>query len=176
MYVDGFVGFSGKKSGDRSLRYCFIPTEVSPYSWFACEVAARNIMNDGEALLIETFKHIQNTLDQTPHLLRIGRLFSETILIDLEGDEFYLTFEKGRIVTLSNGMSRKTPWRFALRTDSEALSKFWEPMPEAGFHDVFGLVKIGRGRVDGDILSLVKNLRFIKEVLGLGRLKKEMIQ
>lgn len=133
-------------------------------------------MNDGEALLIETFKHIQNTLDQTPHLLRIGRLFSETILIDLEGDEFYLTFEKGRIVALSNGISRKTPWRFALRTDAQALSKFWEPMPEVGFHDIFGLVKIGRGRVDGDILSLVKNLRFIKEVLGLGRLKKEMIQ
>lgn len=126
--------------------------------------------------MIETFKHIQNTLDQTPHLLRIGRLFSETILIDLEGDEFYLTFEKGRIVTLSNGMSRKTPWRFALRTDSDALSKFWEPRPEVGFHDVFGLVKIGRGRVDGDILALVKNLRFIKEVLGLGRLKREMIQ
>lgn len=126
--------------------------------------------------MIETFKHIQNTLDQTPHLLRIGRLFSETILIDLEGDEFYLTFEKGRIVALSNGISRKTPWRFALRTDAQALSKFWEPMPEVGFHDIFGLVKIGRGRVDGDILSLVKNLRFIKEVLGLGRLKKEMIQ
>ena len=133
-------------------------------------------MHYGEALLIETFKHIQNTLDQTPHLLRIGRLFSATILIDLEGDEFYLTFEKGRIVALSNGISRKTPWRFALRTDAQALSKFWEPMPEVGFHDIFGLVKIGRGRVDGDILSLVKNLRFIKEVLGLGRLKKEMIQ
>jgi hypothetical protein len=30
-------------------------------------------------------------------------------------------------------------------------------------------VKIGRGRIDGDILALVKNLRFFKEFMALGR-------
>lgn len=70
---------------------------------------------------------------------------------------------------MTPGPSRKTPWRFALRTDAEALEAFWQPIPEAGFHDVFGLVKIGRARVDGDILVLVKNLRFFKEFLALGR-------
>ena len=42
-------------------------------------------------------------------------------------------------------------------------------MPAPGFHDLFGLVKIGRGRIDGDILLLVKNLRFFKEFMALGR-------
>ena len=57
----------------------------------------------------------------------------------------------------------------ALRTDAEAMGKFWQSRPEPGFHDIFGLVKIGRGRIDGDILCLVKNLRFFKEVLGIAR-------
>jgi hypothetical protein len=35
-------------------------------------------------------------------------------------------------------------------------------------------VKIGRGRIDGDILSLVKNLRFFKEVMGLARVSEEV--
>lgn len=124
--------------------------------------------------MIETFKHIQSTLEDRPHLLRIGRLFSETVLIEVDGNEYYLTFEKGRIVSVNEGPSRKTPWRFALRTDAEALEKFWQARPEPGFHDVFGLVKIGRGRIDGDILSLVKNLRFFKEVLTLARAKEEL--
>jgi hypothetical protein len=131
-------------------------------------------MNAWEAKVIDTFKQIQKRLEATPHLLRLGRLFCETVRIEVDGDEFYLSFEKGHLVSVVEGPSRKTPWRFALRTDADALNKFWQARPEPGFHDVFGLVKIGRGRIDGDILSLVKNLRFFKEVLTLARVEKEL--
>lgn len=124
--------------------------------------------------VIETFKHIQTSLEAAPYLLRLGRLFSETVLIEIGGSEYYLSFDKGHIVSVTEGPSRKTPWRFALRTDAEALEKFWQARPEPGFHDIFGLVKAGRGRIDGDILSLVKNLRFFKEVLTLPRAKEEL--
>ena len=134
----------------------------------------RQYMTAWEATVIDKFAHIQKRLDATPHLLRLGRLFSETVLIEIDGNELYLTFEKGRIVSIVAGPSRKTPWCFALRTDGDALAKFWQPEPAPGFHDIFGLVKIGRGRIDGDILSLVKNLRFFKEVLGLARQEKEL--
>lgn len=140
----------------------------------AIVAAIPQLMNAWEAKVIDTFKQIQTRLEATPHLLRLGRLFSETVLIEVGGDEFYLSFEKGHIVSVAPGPSRKTPWRFALRTDAEALNKFWETRPEPGFHDIFGLVKIGRGRIDGDILSLVKNLRFFKEVLSLARAKEEL--
>ncbi|MCU9848992.1 hypothetical protein OEZ60_13365 [Defluviimonas sp. WL0024] len=131
-------------------------------------------MNAREAQVIDTFKHIQSTLEGRPHLLRLGRLFSETVLIEVDGNEFYLSFEKGHLASVVEGPSRKTPWRFALRTDAEALAKFWQALPEPGFHDIFGLVKIGRGRIDGDILALVKNLRFFKEVVTLARAKEEL--
>lgn len=124
--------------------------------------------------MIDTFRTIQKTLDRAEHLQRLGRLFSETVLIEVDGEEFYLSFEKGRLENVVAGPSRKTPWRFALRTDAEALAKFWQARPEPGFHDIFGLVKIGRGRIDGDILTLVKNLRFFKEVLALARVKEEL--
>lgn len=124
--------------------------------------------------MLKTFRSIQAALDGMPHLLRLGRLFSETVLIEVDGQEIYLTFDKGRIVSVVEGPSRKTPWRFALRTDAEALAKFWQPRPAPGFHDIFGLVKIGRGRIDGDILTLVKNLRFFKELLALARQTEEV--
>lgn len=126
-----------------------------------------------EAEVIDRFTHIQARLREAPHLSRIGRLFSETVLVEVDGEEFYLTFEKGRLVAIVPGPSRKTPWRFALRTDAEALAKFWQLRPEPGFHDIFGLVKIGRGRIDGDILCLVKNLRFFKDVMALARPEAE---
>lgn len=104
-----------------------------------------------------------------PHPARLGALFSETVLLQVDALEHYLTFEKGRLVLVAEGPSRKTPWRFALRTDADALDRFWSVLPEPGFHDIFGLVKLDRGRIDGDILCLVKNLRFFKEFMALGR-------
>lgn len=122
--------------------------------------------------MLDIFKSIQAQLNETPHLLRLGRLFSETVLIEVDGEEFYLTFDKGRLADVTPGPSRKTPWRFALRTDADALTQFWQARPAPGFHDIFGLVKIGRGRIDGDILALVKNLRFFKDVMSLPRAKE----
>nr|WP_068115861.1 hypothetical protein [Tropicimonas marinistellae] len=125
--------------------------------------------------MFDKFRQIQSRLEGAPHLLRLGRLFSETVLVVVDGDEFYLSFEKGRLLSVVNGPSRKTPWCFALRTDAEALEEFWKARPEPGFHDIFGLVKIGRGRIDGDILTLVKNLRFFKEVMALPRTAEEAV-
>ncbi len=116
---------------------------------------------------------MQARLDERPHITRLGRLFSETVLLKIDADEHYLVFEKGRIAEIVPGPSKKIPYRFALVTDGAALERFWQPRPEPGFHDIFGLVKIGRAEILGDILTLVKNLRFIKEVLALPREDRE---
>ena len=119
--------------------------------------------------MIDTLKDIQTRLEATPHLLRLGRLFSDTILIRVDGAEFYLVFDRGHLVQIVPGPSKKTPYRFGLVTDADALAQFWTPLPAPGFHDIFAMVKIGRAEIVGDMLLLVKNLWFFKEVLALGR-------
>lgn len=116
-----------------------------------------------------TLERIAREIEATPHLLRLGRLFSETVLLRVDGQEWFLHFRDGRIEWVQDGPSRRTPWRVAIETDAEALAAFWAPLPAPGFHDLFGLVKIGRARIEGDILVLVKNLRFVKEVLAMPR-------
>lgn len=124
--------------------------------------------------MIETMRQIQTDLERTPHLHRLGALFSETILIKVDGQEFYLVFNNGRISRVVEGPSKKTPYRFGFITDSEALAEFWTATPKPGFHDIFAMVKIGRAEIVGDMLLLVKNLRFFKEVLALPRAAKEV--
>ncbi|MGE0280437.1 MAG: hypothetical protein AB7P20_07475 [Rhizobiaceae bacterium] len=121
--------------------------------------------------MLELLQHMQARADAAPHMLRLGRLISETVLLRVDNEEYYLVFEKGRLVSVVPGPSRKTPWRFAITTDSEALKEFWKLHPKPGFHDIFGLVTIGRAKIEGDILALVKNLRFFKEFLALPRVE-----
>lgn len=119
--------------------------------------------------MIAQLERMQQQLEATPYLLRLGRLFSETVLLQVDGDEYYLSFEKGHLVQIVTGPSKKTPYRFAFHTDADALRQFWQYRPAPGFHDIFGLVKIGRGQITGDILVLVKNLRFFKAFMALAR-------
>lgn len=119
--------------------------------------------------MLDLLRRMQARLDRTPHMLRLGRLVSETVLLRVDGDEYYLVFDKGHLAEVVPGPSRKTSWRFAITTDSDALAEFWKARPKPGFHDVFGLVTIGRARIEGDILAMVKNLRFFKEFLALPR-------
>ena len=119
--------------------------------------------------MLTELQRMQSRLDDMPHLLRLGRLINDTVLLKVDGDEFYLTFDKGRLADITPGPSRKTPWRFAITTDADALAEFWKARPRPAFHDIFGLVTIGRARIDGDILALVKNLRFYKEFLAIPR-------
>lgn len=119
--------------------------------------------------MIARFHRMQELLDDRPHLVRLGRLFCETVLVEVSGQEIYLSFRDGHLVSIVDGPGRKTVWRFGLRTDREAIDRFWQSLPAPGFHDIFGLVKIGRARIEGDILLLVRNLRFFKEFMALGR-------
>lgn len=116
-------------------------------------------------------EQMKTKLASSAYLQRLGWLFNETVLLGIDQDDFFLKFEQGNLVNIEVGPSLKTSWRFAFRTDADALEKFWQPIPKPGFHDIFGLVKIGRGRIDGDILCLVKNLRFFKEFMALGRIE-----
>lgn len=119
--------------------------------------------------MLQLLRRMQARLDDMPHMRRLGRLVCDTVLLQVDGAEYYLVFDKGCLVEIVPGPSRKTPWRLAIRTDAAALAEFWAARPKPGFHDVFGLVTIGRATIEGDILALVKNLRFFKEFLALPR-------
>ncbi len=119
--------------------------------------------------MLNEIEALPESLAMRPHLLRLGQLFSETVLLKVDDQEHYLCFDRGRLDKVLPGPSKKIPYCFALVTDGEAIRKFWQPRPEPGFHDIFGLVKIGRAEILGDILALVKNLRFFKEVMALPR-------
>ena len=125
--------------------------------------------------MIEHLTRMQERLNASPHLQRLGQLFSETVLLSIGGQQYFLEFERGALLEITPGPSRRTPYRFGILTDAAALDAFWQPVPAPGFHDLFGLVKLGRAEITGDILMLVKNLRFFKEFLALGRTPKEAV-
>src|SRR5260370_3617714 len=90
-------------------------------------------------LLREKLETMAKAAAAKAHLPRLGQLFSETVLIEVDQEQFYLTFEKGGVIEIKQGPSLKTPLRFALRVDGAARVKLWEGVPQPRAHDIFRL-------------------------------------
>ena len=104
-----------------------------------------------------------------PALVRRGRFLTTDFLVEVGDEPFQVAVEHGRIVSVTRGAEPARPWRFAIRASAEAWREFWQPVPRPGYHDLFALTRFGHARIEGDLLPLMANLRYIKDVLAAPR-------
>jgi hypothetical protein len=99
------------------------------------------------------------------NLVRRGRYCSTTFLVEIGDTAWLVTVHEGRVMRVERGPFLMRAWSFAIRAPAEAWTKFWEPVPAPGYHDLFAMAKGGHARIEGDLLPLMANLRFVKDVL-----------
>lgn len=102
-------------------------------------------------------------------LVRRGRYLNVEFVIEVDAERYYVTVAAGRIAAVTPGPALMRPWHFAIAASADAWQRFWQPMPEPGYHDIFAMTKSGAARIDGDLQPLMANLRYIKEVLAIPR-------
>jgi hypothetical protein len=98
-------------------------------------------------------------------LVRRGRFLTADFLVEVGDEPFLISVQDGRVASVTPRPAPTRPWRFAIRASAEAWQEFWQPVPRPGYHDLFALTRFGRARIEGDLLPLMANLRYIKEVL-----------
>ncbi|MNQ80367.1 hypothetical protein D3C85_953430 [compost metagenome] len=57
----------------------------------------------------------------------------------------------------------------SLRASEDAWSRFWQAVPDAGWHDIFALSKRGELAIEGNLQPLMAHLQFVKDLLAVGR-------
>lgn len=102
-------------------------------------------------------------------LVRRGRFLTTTFLWEVGDAPFLVTVVAGRIERVERGPFLLRSWTFAVRASAEAWARFWQPVPAPGDHDLFALAKRGAARVEGDLVPLMANLRYVKDVLAAPR-------
>ena len=102
-------------------------------------------------------------------LVRRGRYLTATFLVEAGGTEFLVRVVEGRIAAVEAGPFLMRAWTFALRASDDAWRRFWEPVPAPGYHDLFAMKKAGVARIEGDLVPLMANLRYVKDVVAAPR-------
>jgi hypothetical protein len=111
---------------------------------------------------------IQATFATDTDLLRRGSLVDTCCLIEIGTVQLVLTIRNGR-PSIANGVPLLGSWEFAIRAGAEAWTALWQPVPEAGWHDLFALCKRGAMRIEGQLQPFMANLQYFKDLVTLPR-------
>ena len=112
---------------------------------------------------------LADLVNGNPDLVRRGRYLSTTFLVETGATAWLVTVHEGHVEKVERGPFLMRAWTFAVRAPESVWKRFWEPMPAAGFHDLFAMTKGGHATVEGDLRPLMANLRYIKDVLAAPR-------
>ena len=119
------------------------------------------------------FERLPELVNANAGLVWRGRFLTLTFLVQRGDTQYLVRVVEGRIERVERGPFLMRDWRFAIRASEEAWRKFWEPVPEAGHHDVLAMTKAGHAIVEGDLVPLMANLRYVQEVLSAPRPRAE---
>jgi hypothetical protein len=125
--------------------------------------------NDSESGVVAAFQQLPELVADDKNLLRRGAYLTVEFMVEIGTVPFYLSIAGGRLVALERGPELMRPWTFAFRATVEAWSRFWQPVPEAGWHDIFALMKRKQASIEGDLRPFMANLQFIKDLLAAPR-------
>src|SRR5437016_12443750 len=120
-------------------------------------------------MMSSVFERLPELVNDDADLVRRGRFLTVTFLVTSGATQYLVRVVEGRIAAVERGPFLMRDWRFAIRASEDAWRRFWEPVPAAGYHDLFALTKSGQARVEGDLRPLMANLRYVKDVLAKPR-------
>lgn len=98
-------------------------------------------------------------------LVRRGRFLSTTFLLGIGETGWLVRVQDGRIAEVTRAPAVMPRYSFALRAPEEAWARFWAPVPEPGWQDLFALQRHKALVMEGDLQPLMANLLYIKDVL-----------
>ena len=112
---------------------------------------------------------LPDLVNADPAIVRWGRRMHETFMVEVGDTQFLLTVLNGKIEKVEKGPFVQRPWRFAIRASRESWEKFWQKTPAPGWHDLFGLLRRGDVKFEGDQRVLMAYLQYLKLVLAAPR-------
>jgi hypothetical protein len=119
--------------------------------------------------LIARAEGLPELLAADAHLRHRGRFTNVAFLMQIGDAQFHADMRNGSLVSFTRGPLLMRSWRFALRGDADAWSKFWQSCPPPNFHDILALTKFRTFTLEGDLHPLLSNLLFFKDLFALPR-------
>lgn len=112
---------------------------------------------------------IVESVNSDHSLQRRGIYVNLTFQLGVGSDEYLLTVRSGRITDVQLRTLATETGTFSVRAAMQHWQKFWQPVPPRDYQDLFSMLPKKYAQIDGDVLPLMQNLQYFKDLLASGR-------
>lgn len=119
--------------------------------------------------VIAAFEALPRLVAADADLVRRGHFLTCDLEIGVGATPLAVAIVEGRVTAVRRGPFLLKPSTFAIRAEAEVWQRFHEPVPAPGWHDLMALTKVGLAQVEGNLVPLMGNLQYVKDLIVLPR-------
>ncbi len=105
-------------------------------------------------------------------LIHRGRWVNLTFLLGIGEADYLVTIREGRVASIEPRRLATDTGRFAIRAAAATWEEHWRPLPRRDYHDIWAMLPKGLVRIDGDLVPLMQNLQYFKDVIAAPRARE----
>ena len=112
---------------------------------------------------------LDNSVNADTALVHRGRYVSLTFTLGIDDIDYLITIQKGKIVNITQRKLQTIAGRFSIRADAQSWRKHWQKIPQRDYHDIFAMLAKDIVNIDGDLVPLMQNLQYFKDLISKNR-------
>ena len=112
---------------------------------------------------------LDSNVNADPALVHRGRWVSLTFTFGIDDIDYLITIQKGKIVNITQRKLQTIAGRFSIRADAQSWRKHWQKIPQRDYHDLFAMLAKDIVNIDGDLMPLMQNLQYFKDLISKNR-------
>ena len=112
---------------------------------------------------------LDSNVNADPALVHRGRWVNLTFTLGIDDIDYLITIQKGKIVNITQRKLQTKAGRFSIRAAAQSWHKHWQKIPQRDYHDLFAMLAKDIVNIDGDLVPLMQNLQYFKDVISKNR-------
>ena len=105
-------------------------------------------------------------------LVRRGRWVTLTFVLGVDDMDYLIDVERGAIADVRPRRLQTQIGVFAIRAARVTWQEHWRRYPRPDYHDIWSMLPKGLARLDGDLVPLMQNLQYFKDVIASLRVEE----
>ena len=98
-----------------------------------------------------------------------GKWVSLSFTFGIDNDDYLISIKNGKIIQIQKRNLPTESGVFAIRAAKSTWKEHWRCIPKRDFHDIWSMLPKQLITLDGNLLPLIQNLQFFKDLIASPR-------
>ena len=105
-------------------------------------------------------------------LVHRGRWVTLAFILGIDNQDYLVAINGGKIKSVTPRQLATDAGQFNIRASQATWEEHWKSMPRRDYHDIWSMLPKNLIKIDGDLLPLMQNLQYFKDIIASLRSEK----